>query len=281
MEKRKICISVDSAADLPKELAKEHDIRSIPFTIILGEEVKLDGEVTSEEIYDYVDKNHVLPRTAAVNQFDFEKYFGNLLKSYDSIIHISLASKITSACSNAENAANTLKNVYVIDSMSYCQGIALLAIKAREFANDGDSPEEIIEKIKKLISKLQTSFLVNNLEYIYKGGRCSAASAITATLLKVRVQLTMENGKFVVTKKYVGKTNKVVHEYIENVCKNTINPDLSIVFLGKTTATDEMMDIMEKRLKEKGFKRIIKSAVGTTISTHAGPNTLGVFFLSK
>ena len=137
-----ICISAESTIDLQKEQLDEFGIRTIPFTVLLGADPKFDGVITPTEIFDYVDKTGVLPKTSAINEIQYEEYFKALLKEYDAIIHFALSSDISSACNNAMNAAKGLKNVFVVDSRSLSTGIALEAIYASRLAKEGLSPEE-------------------------------------------------------------------------------------------------------------------------------------------
>ena len=169
----KIAISTESTLDIPKELQKQYDISVVPFTVILGDKSGFDGDITPLEIFDYVDKTGILPKTSAVNEYQYDKHFTKLLRNYDAIIHISLSSGISSACANAIHAASILKNVYIIDSQSLSTGIALLAIYARKLADKGLAPEQIVEKVEARIPFVQASFVINSLNYLYKGGRCS------------------------------------------------------------------------------------------------------------
>ena len=182
----KIAISTESTLDIPKELQKEFDINVIPFTVILGDKSGYDGDITPEEIFEYVDKTGVLPKTAAVNEFQYDKYFTSLLRNHDAVIHISLSSGISSACENAKKVASIIKNVYIIDSQSLSTGIALEAIYARKLANQGLSPEEIVEKVEKRIPYVQASFVINSLNYLYKGGRCSGLATSAAALFRIK-----------------------------------------------------------------------------------------------
>ena len=182
----KIAISTESTLDIPKELQKEFDINVIPFTVILGDKSGYDGDITPEEIFEYVDKTGVRPKTAAVNEFQYDKYFTSLLRNHDAVIHISLSSGISSACENAKKVASIIKNVYIIDSQSLSTGIALEAIYARKLANQGLSPEEIVEKVEKRIPYVQASFVINSLNYLYKGGRCSGLATSAAALFRIK-----------------------------------------------------------------------------------------------
>ena len=153
----KICISAESTIDLSKELIAKYHIRTIPFTVLLGEEPFLDGEITSQDIFDYVAKNKVLPRTSAINEFQYREYFDGLLKEgYEAIIHISLSSEISSACSHAENASKKFDNVFIIDSRSLSTGIALEAIYASKLVDKGLKPKEIV--LDKSFLKAKTNF---------------------------------------------------------------------------------------------------------------------------
>ena len=137
----KIAISTESTLDIPKELQKEYDINVIPFLVILGDKSAVDGEITPQDIFDYVDQTGNLPKTSAINEFQYDQYFSKLLRTHDAVIHLCLSSGISSSCSNAMRAASIMKNVYVIDSQSLSSGIALLAIYARKLANKGLDPE--------------------------------------------------------------------------------------------------------------------------------------------
>ena len=170
----KIAISVESTVDLSKELIKQYNLEMIPFTVLLGETAYQDGDITSQDIFDFVAKEKVLPRTSAINDFQYREYFDDLLaKGYDAIIHISLSSEISSSCSHALQTATKYDNVYIIDSRSLSTGIALLAIYAAKLRDKGVKPEEIVEKVKARIPYVQASFVIQTLEYLHKGGRCS------------------------------------------------------------------------------------------------------------
>ena len=276
----KIAISTESTLDLPKELQKEYDISVIPFTVILGDKSGLDGDITPTEIFEYVDKTGILPKTAAVNEFQFDKHFTKLLRNHDAVIHISLSSGISSACQNAMAAASIMKNVYVIDSESLSTGIALLAIYARKLANEGLKPEEIVEKVKARIPYVQASFVINSLNYLYKGGRCSGLARLSAALFRIKPQIIVANGKMAPQKKYSGKNEKCVDNYCRDTLEEFNNPDLSIAFVTHSHATPEMVKIAKEHLKKRGFKTIYETVAQATITSHCGPKTLGILYIN-
>ena len=276
----KIAISTESTLDLPKELQEKYDISVIPFTVILGDKSGFDGDITPEEIFAYVDETGVLPKTAAVNEFQFDKYFKKLLKSYDAIIHISLSSGISSACQNAVIAANELKNVYIIDSQSLSTGISLLAIYARQLADKGLQPEEIVEKVTARVPFVQASFVINSLNYLYKGGRCSGLVRFSAALFRIKPQIIVKDGKMAPYKKYTGRNEKAVASYCSDTLDEFNNPDLSIAFVTHSHATPEMVEIAKEALKKRGFKLIYETVAQATITSHCGPKTLGILYIN-
>lgn len=276
----KIAISTESTLDLPKELQEKYDISVIPFTVILGDKSGFDGDITPEETFEYVDETGVLPKTAAVNEFQFDKYFKKLLKSYDAIIHISLSSGISSACQNAVIAANELKNVYVIDSQSLSTGISLLAIYARQLADKGLQPEEIVEKVTARVPFVQASFVINSLNYLYKGGRCSGLARFSAALFRIKPQIIVKDGKMAPYKKYTGRNEKAVASYCSDTLDEFNNPDLSIAFVTHSHATPEMVEIAKEALKKRGFKLIYETVAQATITSHCGPKTLGILYIN-
>ena len=276
----KICISAESTIDCPKELLDEFGIKTIPFTVILGQESGLDGVLTPTEIFEYVDKTGVLPKTSAVNKAQFDEYFSNLLKEYDEIIHISLSSEISSACNNAFASASELKGVHVIDSRSLSTGIALEAIYASQLVKQGLKSEEIIKKIQERIPYNQTSFVLATVDYLYKGGRCSGLAKLGAQVFRIRPQIIMADGKMSPGKKYIGKQIQCVENYVRDTLEQFNNPDLSLVFITHSQATPDMVEAARKQLEAKGFKRIIETTAGATISSHCGPKCLGILFLN-
>lgn len=276
----KIAISTESTLDIPKELQKEFDISVIPFTVILGDRSGLDGDITPLEIFDYVDKTGILPKTSAVNEYQYDKYFTKLLKNYDAVIHISLSSEISSSCMNAINAASILKNVYVIDSKSLSTGIALLAIYARKLADQGIEVEEIVKRVNKRVPYVQASFVINSLNYLYKGGRCSGLARFAALLFRIKPQIIVKDGKMAPYNKYRGRNEHTVEQYCKDTLEEFNNPDLSIAFVTHSHATPEMVEVAKKALKERGFKTIYETTAQATITSHCGPKTLGILFIN-
>ncbi|MDY6430176.1 MAG: DegV family protein [Bacilli bacterium] len=279
----KICITAETTIDLPKELLEEFDIKIIPFTIVLGEEQAKDGEVTSKDLFDYVDRTGKLPRTSAINTFQYADFFLELLKDYDEIVHFSLSSGISSACSNAIAAVseNHLENrVFVIDSRTLSTGIALQAFYAAKLLKKGYSGAQIKEKVEKRIPYDQASFIIQQLNYLYKGGRCSKLAMFGANILKIKPQIVVADGVMAPGKKYRGKTDRTILEYVDDTLDQFNNPDLEQVFITYTTADPDTVAKIKEKLEMHGFKRIDITQAGGTIACHCGPETLGILYFN-
>lgn len=276
----KIAVSVESTSDLSKELLAENDIKLIPYEIVLGDKCFKDGEVSTEELFAQVDKLGVLPKTNALNQFEYTEYFENILKDYDGIVHICLSSGLSSSCQNAVNAAKDFKNVFVVDSKSLSTGIGLLALYAKDLVNQGLTAEEIAKKLDARVDKLQVSFVIERLDYLYKGGRCNALSYLGANILKIRPRIVVKGGKMGSDKKYRGPMEKVVAKYCAETLDEFHNPDLERVFITYTTATPEMVEAARAALEGVGFKNIYETHAGGTIASHCGAHTLGILYFN-
>ncbi len=276
----KIALSTETTVDLTKDLLKKFNVNTLPFSVLLGDKNYLDGEITCDEIIEYVNKNKILPKTGAVNSAQYDEHFEKLLKSHDAIIHISLSSELSSAYQNAVNSAKQFNNVFVIDSRSLSTGIALLVIYARELIDSGMPAEKICEAVKRRIPFVQASFELKRVDYLYKGGRCSVLSYLGANLLKICPQIVLENGKMTSAKKYRGNFKHVVQNYCNDVLEKFDTPDLTHAFVTYTTAEPEIIEIARKSLEDRGFKNVYITRAGGTITSHCGENCLGILFIN-
>lgn len=277
----KIAITAESTIDLPRELLGKYNITTLPFTVILGDNEYKDGEITSADIFKFVAENKILPKTAAINEVQYTEFFENVLKENDAVVHFSLSSQISSACSNAKLAASGVKNVYVVDTKSLSTGIALLAIYGRELADEGKTAEEIAKLCEERTKDVQASFVVKKLDYLHKGGRCSSIALLGANLLQIRPEIVLNDGKMSSAKKYLGKMEKVISKYCDDVIEANPNPDKKYAFVTYTTASEEMVNNAKTALQNAGFETIYETTAGATITSHCGENTLGILFINK
>lgn len=276
----RIAISAESTCDMTETLLKQYDVKTIPFGVFINGVLHKDGDFTTEELFKIVDETGVLPKTNAVNIEEFKEHFSTLLKDYDAVIHISLSSGITSATKNAFMAAEQMENVYVVDSLSLSTGIALLCIYARELANAGVDPKTIQQKVQERTAFVQASFVIERLDYLYKGGRCSSLQLLGANLLKIRPRIVLKNGKMGMDKKYRGNMESVITKYGENVIEDFNTPDRKIAFITYTTATEEMLERARNACRNAGFETVYETRAGGTIAAHCGAHTLGILYFN-
>ncbi len=274
----KIALSAESTIDLPQDLLEKYDIKTLPFYVVLGDDFMEDHVGISKEIYDYVAKTKQLPKTSAINVADFEEFFGKLREEYDAVIHIGLSSGISSAFNNAVIASKSFENVYPVDSKQLSTGIALLAIYARKLIDEGREVTEIVELLNKKVPQIETGFILENLNYLYKGGRCSALALLGANILKIKPQIQMNDGKLGVKRKFIGSMNSVADKYIDALLQDYPNPNLDYVFITHSSEMPEIAESFRAKLKERGFKNIYDTFANGTVCSHCGPNCIGILF---
>ena len=276
----KIAITAESTIDMPKELLEKFDIKTFPFSILLGEDMQLDGEGIADKIFDFVAKNKILPKTSAVNDMQYKEFFDEILKEYDAIVHVALGSQLSSSCQNAKRVAEGYSNIRVIDSQSLSTGIALQAIYARKLADQGLGIDAIVEKVTARTPNVQASFILKRLDYLYKGGRCSKLQLFGANLLKLRLQIVVQDGKMAPAEKFRGAMDKCIMEYCKKTLETFNNPDLENVFITYSSADERVVEEIKVLLKQRGFKNIYATRASGTITSHCGEDCLGILYIN-
>lgn len=276
----KIAISAESTVDLDKASLQRFDIKTVPYTVTLGDKVGYDGEITNDEIIEFVNKNKVLPKTSAVNEEQFTEHFEKLLKDNDAVIHFTLSSHLSCAYLNAKKAAEKFRNVFIVDSKSLSTGIGLLAIYARKLADAGESPQNIYEKCLKRVPYVQVSSELKRVDYLYLGGRCCMLALLGANILRIRPQILVKDGKLVSGRKYRGRFDHVVAKYIADVFEDFNNPDLSLAVVAYTSAEKSVVDMAVDLVKKRGFKEVLVVRAGATVTSHCGEDCLGVYYIN-
>ena len=284
MESKKIILSADSTCDLGEELKAKYKVNYFPYHILLGDKTYKDGvDITPSDVFNYYKENKKLPKTAAVGVGEYMDYFKKWpAEDYD-IIHINLSSAMSSSYQNCSMAANELGNVYPIDSKNLSSALALLVIEAAEMIECGLSAKDIQAKLLNLREKLDASFVVDTLEFLHAGGRCSALSAMGANILKLKpcIEVDSNEGKMGVGKKYRGETEKVFPKYVKERLLNPEDIRKERAFVTHS-CLDKKADEIYDLVKGMGiFDEVYKTTASCTISSHCGPNTLGIIFLRK
>ena len=278
----KIALSTESSSDLPKELARKHNIHVIAFTVVKGEETVKDGEETLESLYSFVQEKKTLPRTTAINVEEFKDHFSNLLKEYDAVVHVSMSHACSSAYDNAVNAAKEFEGkVFVVDSLVFHTGQALLALYGASLIKDGLKPEEIVNALKERANHISTTATLETVNYLYKGGRCNALAMIGANILGLRPMVELREGSIKLAKKFIGPRRLWTNAYINFImAKIEKGADKTVAFVSSTTDMPEATETAVRKLKEAGFANVFVAKAGATIGTHTGPGTFSIEYIA-
>ncbi len=279
----KIKVTCDSTCDLTKELYDKLGVSVMPLGVYLGEELRRDGvTATALEIFDYVEKSGVLPKTSACSIGEYTDFFKQFTDDGYEVIHINIGSDLSASHQNARLAAAELEGVYVIDSKNLSSGSGHLVMEAREMADAGVPASEIADKLNEMKEKLDVSFVVQTLDYLHKGGRCSGVAALGANLLKLRPCIDVKDGTLGVGKKYRGSMIKTLRDYITDRLGGRDDLNLKRIFITHSHAPAEVVEELKALIAElQPFAEIIETVAGCTITSHCGPNCLGVLFFRK
>ncbi|MBO7217155.1 MAG: DegV family protein [Clostridia bacterium] len=280
---KKVIITRDSTSDLPPEIVEALNIKTIPLVVTLGDKSYRDGvDITPDDIYKYHDEHGVLPKTAAANIDDLINFFKPLVDDGYSIVHFTISSSMSCTYQNSCIAAEEFEDVYVVDTANLSTGEGLLIMKAAEWIKEGLSAKEIFDKVTALIPHVDASFVIDSLEYLHKGGRCSALAALGANLLKLKPCIEVNNGSMGVSKKYRGKYSETLKQYVSEKLDDLSDIDLSRIFVTHAGCDPEIVEQVVNQVKAAApFGEVLVSRAGCTISAHCGANTLGILFLRK
>ena len=274
-------ITATSTCDLPPELLERYQITMVPLYVSFGGGTYKDGlEATPEDIFRHVEGGGQLPSTSAVNIADYQELFAGLSPKYDAVLHITIGSEFSCCYQNALVAAEDYDNVYVVDSRNLTVGQGILALEAAIAAERGDSIDDILKMLDGMTGRVDTTFVVDKLDYLAKGGRCSSVVALGANLLRLKPCIVLADGKMAVGKKYRGAFEKVLPDYVRDQLTGK-NVDLNRIFVVSTRCDPAIPAAVCDVVKEFGFREVLTAVAGCTISCHCGPNTLGIVFLRK
>ena len=280
-----IILSADSTCDLGDELRARYNVQYYPFHVILDGETYADGvDLMPDQIYEVYREKKILPKTAAINTAEYVEYFKQWTDQGYEVIHFTLGSGLSATYNNCRLAAQELPGVYAIDSRNLSTGSGLLVIEAAERIAAGMPAAQIAEEVQALTSHSQASFIIDTLEFLYKGGRCSALSMLGANMLQLKPCIEVDNssGAMNVGKKYRGSLEKALSQYVKDKLEGRTDIRSDRIFITHSGISQERIDLVKKLVKQYGdFKEIFVTRAGCTISSHCGPNTLGVLFMTK
>lgn len=278
-----IKITSDSTCDLSAELVQKNDIGIFPLTVIKNNEAFRDGvTITTDEIFAHVAAGGDLCSTTAGSVGEYQELFEKYACNYDAVLHISLSSELSSSYQNACLAASEFDNVVVVDSRNLSTGQGLVVLKACELAKTAATVEDLKRSLDEFTPKVEASFLLDQLGYMVKGGRCSAVTALGANLLGLKPCIEVKDGKMGVVKKYRGSYAKCLTSYVKDRLANRNDLDRTHLFITRTPVSDDCFAAVQSAVNEHAdFKNIYWTMAGCTISCHCGPGTLGVLFVKK
>ena len=280
----RIKITADSTCDLSPELVSKYNIEILPLYIIKdGKAYKDTKEIVPQDIFSHVSAGGAITSTSAVNLDDYIGYFKPFAEQYDAVIHLDISADFSSCYQNACIAAKEYDNVYVVDTRNLSTGSGLLVLEAAEMAERGETPENIVKALTDLTAKVESSFVIDKLDYLRKGGRCSALAALGANLLSLRPCIEVVGGKMKVGKKYRGLFEKCIMQYVKERLEGRDDINTKRIFI--THPPFEYNGLPDAVRKEIGkyvkFDEILETHAGCTVSSHCGPGTLGILFIRK
>jgi len=278
----RIRISADSTCDLSPEYIAAHGITVMPLTVSMGGRDYTDGrDISPDDIFRHVDAGGELPKTAAVNADAYRSGFQEMLRKCDAVIHFNISADFSSCHENAVVAAEGLP-VYCVDSRSLSSGIALLLAEAADMAEAGMEAAQIAEELKTLQEKLDVSFTLDRLDYLYKGGRCSMLAMLGANVLHLRPCIELKDGKMVVGKKYRGTYERCLRSYVADRLKDAENISPKRVYITHTGISPEALKtVREMALEAVPFTEVYETRAGASITSHCGDNTFGILMVRK
>ena len=279
----KIKILSDSTCDLSPELLQKYDITLVPLTIVKDGTPYLDGiDIVPADIFSHVAGGGDLCSTTALNMGEYQDWFSKYTSDYDGILHINISAEFSSCYQNACLAAEEFSNVRVVDSRNLSTGQGLVVLKACELAQTCQSLDELQQQVTEFTSRVEASFLLDQLQYMVKGGRCSSVVALGANLLNLKPCIEVKNGKMSVVKKYRGNYAKCLANYVKDRLHGREDLDHQTLFVTRTPVTQECLDAVKSAVDEYAdFDNIYWTEAGCTVSCHCGPSTLGVLFVRK
>lgn len=279
----KIKITSDSTCDLSPELLEQYNISIVHSPIVKDGKNFQDGlDIFPEDIFRHVDAGGELCKTSAVNPSEYKDFFEQFAFEYDAEIHVTIGSGFSSCYRNACLAAKEFKNVFIVDSKNLSSGQGHCVMEAATKAREGCTADDILEHLENIIPKIRASFLLDRLDYMAKGGRCSSIMALGANLLQLKPCIEVVNGEMKVAKKYRGSLQKCLIKYVEERLEHTDHICPHRIFVTHTTISSEISQEVIDTIKKKNFfEEIDETQAGCTVSTHCGQNTLGILYIEK
>ena len=282
---KRVAVIADTTCDLSYELKERYQIKTFPLHIHLGDKESSDGiDISPDDIYRWSDENKATPKTSAVSPAEASDVLEEALKEAESVICFCISDQMSSTGNVLRLAAQELEveeRVYVIDSKSLSTGIGLQIIEAAVLAEQGVATKDIVDYIENIKPRVRASFVVDTLTYLHRGGRCSGLAALAGGALKLHPLISVVDGKMQPGKKYRGKMNRVIIDYVKDMEEDLKRAKADRVFITHSGCEEEVIDAVKAELTSLShFKEILITRAGSVITSHCGPGTLGVLFIA-
>jgi DegV family protein with EDD domain len=279
-----IKLFTDSTCDLNKSLLEEYQIGVVPLHVIFEDQSYQDGvDLTSEQLFRMVEQGGKLPKTAAPAPGEFQAAFAPFVEQGFDVLYVGLSSELSSTFQNALIAASQFPEgrVVCVDSRNLATGVGLLVMKAAEAIREGKSLQDIESMLIEARDRVETEFVIDTLDYLHKGGRCSALQSFIGGLLKIRPVVKVDDGGLILASKIRGKREKAMEQLLQNVLDQKDRLEEDLIFVEHAMAPEEAEQLKERLLQLTGVKRVIVAEAGCVISSHCGPQTVGVIYSTK
>ncbi len=281
----KVAILTDSTCDLGKELLQKYDIKVIPLHVNFGTESYQDlFEISSKEMYDKIKETGNLPTTSAASLGEMMEFFKKYLDEGYDIVYTGISSQMSVTFQVANLAKEELEadNIYLVDSGNLSTGIGLLLLKAATFRDQGLSAKEIAEKLEDIVPRVKVQFVIDTLDNLHKGGRCSSVAYVFSKVLKVKPMIVVREKSMQVGAKFIGSITKAQKGMTNLFLKDFENIDKEFVFITHSFAPEGVANIKNliTDVSDK-IKNLYVTEAGCVIGCHCGENCIGILYIMK
>lgn len=280
-----IILCADSTCDLGEQLIKKYNVHILPMHVNLEDKTYADGvDLKPDDIYAVYKEKNILPTTSATNMDEYKEFVQPFIDAGNDVLYINLGSGISTTHNSCRLAAEETEGLYVIDSGNLSTGMGLVVIAAAERIAAGMPIQQILDEVRALTKRVEASFVLDTLEFLHKGGRCSTLAMLGANMLKLKpcIEVNNENSTMTVGKKYRGSLEKCLEEYVSDRLQGREDIDTTRIFITHSGISDERLQLVRDAVcKYMSFDEVLVTRAGCTISAHCGPNTLGILFVRK
>ncbi len=277
-----IRVITDSTADLTPSLIERYDLAVIPLYVRFGETVYRDGiDLTHEQFLALLATSRELPKTAQPTPADFVAFFRPHLEAGDELIYVGLSSSLSGTFASAELARDQLDSprLSLLDTRNLSMGIGLLAIEAAKLARAGHPRAEILERLGGMVPRLRTAFVVDSLDYLYKGGRLNAFQAALGSVLNIHPLIAVQEGRLIAAEKIRGNRARALDRLFASCLPDPERVSPGLVSVTHCACPGDAELLAERVRQAVPGAEVVVTEAGAVIASHCGPNTVGILYV--